>query len=185
MRFVCKGEHGGRSTIGLQRLQQDLPPHGTESWTTIRASHCASAVPKWRDGEESCRLASSSLPKGQDGTDIASCAAIVQSYWKQQILAIRQDRANGGYVHYETRSKSSVQRKRFERFTAPIVMYQPSSKRPEKSGTSLGLGFIWGNIARPFVKWPTKYLSRDTQDGMAEQVSPYVRGRLDAEERFL
>jgi hypothetical protein len=53
-----------------------------------------------------------SLPKkGRTMTDTASCAAIVQSYWKQQILAIRQDQSNGEYVHYEAAHKN-VQRHR-------------------------------------------------------------------------
>jgi hypothetical protein len=133
-----------------------------------------------------------SLPKRAGRlADTASCAAIVQSYWKQQILAIRQDRANGEYVHYETRSKSSVQRKRFELACCAHchrVPAQPEATREEWEPV-WDSGFIWEPdhpTQPPFVKWPTRYLSRTPQDGMASRTSQSIRSRTPGcRKRFL
>jgi hypothetical protein len=125
--------------------------------------------------------------KRADWTDTASCAAIVQSYWKQQILAIRQDRANGEYVHYETRSKSSVQRKRFERFAAPIVMCTPAQL--EATGEEWEPAWdtdssVPGYLTQPFfVKWLTRY-SREHLKTAWFRMSVHTRSRTPGWERW-
>jgi hypothetical protein len=181
MRFVCKG-----STVEIRRLACNVAAkicHHMEPSKVGQLFERLIGHPLCQTGEmgknhvEFLALLQSLPKRAGRLADTASCAAIVQSYWKQQILAIRQDRANGEYVHYETRSKSSVQRKRFELACCANChrVHQPSSKRPEKSGSQAiprsrpsSSGRQSTSREHPKTAW------------LPEQVSPYVRGRLDA-----
>lgn len=191
MRFVCKG-----STVEIRRLACNVAAKICHHMEPLKVGQLFERLighPLCQTGEmgknhvEFLALLQSLPKRAGRLADTASCAAIVQSYWKQQILAIRQDRANGEYVHYETRSKSSVQRKRFELACCAHChrVHQPSSKRSEKSGSQSGTRDSSGSQAIPRSRPSSSGRQGTPREHpktawLPEQVSPYVRGRLDA-----
>jgi hypothetical protein len=190
MRFVCRG-----STVEIRRLACNVAAKICNQMEPSKVGQLFERLighPLCQTGEmgnnhvELLALLQSLPKRAGRSADTASSAAIVQSYWKQQILAIRQDRANGEYVHYETRSKSSVQRKRFELASCAHChrVHQPTSKRPEKSGSQSGTRDSPGSqgMARGRSSSSRQGTSneRPKTAWVPEQVSPYVRGRLDA-----
>jgi hypothetical protein len=72
------------------------------------------------------------------------------------------------YVHYETRSKSSVQRKRFELYCA-LSCTSPARSDRRRVGASLGLRFIWSQtIPRTALRQVAdKGTTRTPKGGMA------------------
>lgn len=95
----------------------------------------------------------------------------VQAHFSKQLLAIRHDGANGSFVHFEARSGSSIQRKRYDLAacgTCRLHVPRPKEKQQTDRSAQNNSGERASsstNTAR--VKW------------VSDQVSPYVRHRLE------
>ena len=176
VRFVCNG-----GTIGIRRVASNVSAKIANHMEPSDVGHLFKsliAYPLCHTGEvgknhvEFLALLHSLPKRARRFADTASSAAIVQSYLKQQIVAIRQDRSNGEYVHYETKTKSSIQRKRFDLACCTHChrVHQASSKRPDKNSISRSASSSRPNTSREPSKTPW----------LTEQVSPFVRGHLDS-----
>ena len=116
---------------------------------------------------------------GANAVDAGKAASIVQANFKQQILAMQHDRANGEFMHFETRSSASIQKKRFDlascsscRLHVPKSMEKHGGKSIPSSSVERGSSTSGGQGTRPSsssfkAKW------------LPEQMSPLSRGRLD------
>jgi len=113
---------------------------------------------------------------GPASINVGVLAAQVQSHFKQQMLALQHDRANGEFLHFETRSSASVQKKRFDLASCvSCCLHVPKAKEKhgEKSTPATGSNAAQGSRSAvsgssPRTKWAP------------QQVSPFIRGRLHA-----
>lgn len=116
---------------------------------------------------------------GSKFIDVNSSAAVVQTCLKQQIIAIRHDRSNCEFLHFETRFSSSVQKKRYD-LAACSSCRVHESRAKGKNGEEgpFTSSSVFGPSSTSGAGLST--LSPSKAKWLTEQVSPFARVRLDA-----
>lgn len=117
---------------------------------------------------------------GSSSPHLTDAAALVQSLFAQQILAIRHDRTNGEYMHFETRQSGSVIKKRFDLASCVHCRSQWHKSREKALETSTGGSGVDRVTSSPSPGGNDSETPASKTKWLQEQVSPFARGRLDS-----
>jgi len=107
--------------------------------------------------------------------NVAAAASLIQIYWKSQIQALKYGRSNHIYFNFETRSRGSTQKKRFE-LSPCLYCQQVQSTRKDKARTSAGSR--GGSAASGQAADDNRAMS-NAKPWHPEQVTVLSRGRLE------
>lgn len=184
MRFVCRGntsEIRNLSCSVTTRLCQclDKASQGRLFGRLMGNPLGLAGVTGKRYNEFLTLLHSLLLAAGPKVIDVGSSASLVQSYLRQQILAIRHDRANFEFMHFETKSNSSVQKKRFD-LAACASCRVHESRSKDKQGEKPLPTASSDRATSSTSRTPDSNACPSKTIRLSEQVSPFARSRLDA-----
>jgi hypothetical protein len=119
LRFVCRGTTADIRHLAccvVKRLchRFDKPSLAILFDRLMGGPLCQSGQSGKRSAELVTLLQALLVIAGAETIDVRRYSRLLQSYLKQQILAIRHDRANSEFMHLETMSGTLIQKKRYD-----------------------------------------------------------------------